>query len=435
MRRPAFTLLAVAFLGAAALRAEAQTNFTTYVSIGDSLAAGFESSSLVETHQNRSVPALIARQAGVQGFQQPLVSEPGIPPEFTLVSLVPVPVIAPKAATAGAPKNLALARPYNNLAVPGATSIDALSRTTDAGGLHDLILRGLGTQVQQAVALRPTAITLWIGNNDVLGAALRGRAIDGVTLTPTATFRATYGQIVAALKTTSAFIVAANLPDVTTIPFVTTIRPYVVNPSTGAPVLIGGARVPLIGPSGSLPSTALVTLAASTLLGQGIGIPTALGGTGAPLPDEVVLDPSEIAIIQDHVAANNQAIREICGAANIPVLDVNGLLRELATTGRHVGGITLNSAFLVGGVFSFDGIHPNDVGYALMANEFIGVINANGGSLPPVDLGAVLGVTGAAAGGVRASALRPSSSDWVPFEFSLDAYANLLEAFPRLDRR
>ena len=435
MRRPASIALAAAFLGAAAVAADAQTNFTTYVSVGDSLAAGFESGSLVETHQNRSAPALIARQAGVQGFQQPLVSEPGIPPELTLVSLVPVPVIAPKAATSGAPKNLALARPYNNLAVPGATSVDALTRTTDAGGLHDLILRGLGTQVQQAVALRPTAITLWIGNNDVLGAALRGRAIDGVTLTPTATFRATYGQIVAALKTTSAFIVAANLPDVTTIPFVTTIRPYVVNPSTGAPVLVGGARVPLIGPSGSLPSTALVTLAASTLLGQGIGIPTALGGTGAPLPDEVVLDPSEIAIIQDHVAANNQAIREICGAANIPVLDVNGLLRELATTGRHVGGITLNSAFLSGGVFSYDGIHPNDVGYALMANEFIRVINASGGSLPPVDLGAVLGVTGASAGGVSASAQRPSSSEGIPFELSMDAYANLLEAFPRLDRR
>ena len=435
MRRPAFIALAAAFLGAAAVRADAQTNFTTYVSVGDSLAAGFESGSLVETHQNRSAPALIARQAGVQGFQQPLVSEPGIPPELTLVSLVPVPVIAPKAATSGAPKNLALARPYNNLAVPGATSVDALTRTTDAGGLHDLILRGLGTQVQQAVALRPTAITLWIGNNDVLGAALRGRAIDGVTLTPTATFRATYGQIVAALKTTSAFIVAANLPDVTTIPFVTTIRPYVVNPSTGAPVLVGGARVPLIGPSGSLPSTALVTLAASTLLGQGIGIPTALGGTGAPLPDEVVLDPSEIAIIQDHVAANNQAIREICGAANIPVLDVNGLLRELATTGRHVGGITLNSAFLSGGVFSYDGIHPNDVGYALMANEFIRVINASGGSLTPVDLAAVLGVTGASAGGVSASGQRPSSSEGVPFEFSMDAYANLLEAFPRLDQR
>lgn len=425
---------AALLLAAAASPGAAQTNFTAYVSVGDSLAAGFESNSLVETHQNRSVPALIARQAGVQGFQQPLIAEPGIPAEFTLVSLVPVPVIAAKSSSTGAPKNLNLARPYNNLAVPGATSVDALTRTTDAGGFHDIILRGMGTQVQQAVALRPTAITLWIGNNDVLGAALRGRSIDGVTLTPTAVFRATYGQIVSALKTTGAFIVAANLPDVTTIPFVTTIRPYVVNPATGAPVLVGGSRVPLIGPSGPLPASALVTIAASTLLAQGIGIPTTLGGTGAGLPDEVVLDPTEIAIIQDHVTANNQAIRDICAAANVPVLDVHALLGELSTTGRTIGGITLTSAFLSGGVFSYDGVHPSDIGYAIVANEFIRVINASGGSLPPVDLGAVMGVTGADAGGARASALRPSSSRWVPFEFSADAYADLLSAFPTLDR-
>jgi lysophospholipase L1-like esterase len=419
---PRSIVLAFLMVAATAGPAVAQTNFTTYVAVGDSLAAGFESNSLVETHQNRSVPALIARQAGVQGFQQPLISEPGIPAEFTLVSLVPVPVIAAKSSSTGAPKNASLARPYNNLAVPGATSVDALTRTTDAGGFHDIILRGMGTQVQQAVALRPTAITLWIGNNDVLGAALRGRAIDGVTLTPTAVFRATYGQIVSALKAVSGvFIVAANLPDVTTIPFVTTIKPYVVNPATGAPVLVGGSRVPLIGPGGPLPASALVTLAASTLLAQGIGIPTVLGGTGAALPDEVVLDPTEIAVIQDHVTADNLAIR--------------ALLAELATTGRHVGGITLTSAFLSGGVFSYDGVHPSDVGYAIVANEFIRVINGSGGSLPLVDLGAVLGVTGADAGDARASALRPSSSRWVPFEFSAEAYADLLSAFPALDQR
>ena len=99
MRRSALIVLAAVF--AAAGPAGAQTNFTTYVSVGDSLAAGFESQSLVETHQNRSVPFLIARQAGVQGFQQPLISEPGIPPELTLVSLLPAPLIAPKASTPG----------------------------------------------------------------------------------------------------------------------------------------------------------------------------------------------------------------------------------------------------------------------------------------------------------------------------------------------
>ncbi len=428
-------LLAVlALLAAAALPASAQTNFTTYVTVGDSLAAGFESNSLVETHQNRSVPALIARQAGVQGFQQPLISEPGIPPELTLVSLVPAPVLAPKSSTSGAPKNLALARPYNNLAVPGATSIDALTRTTDGGGFHDLILRGLGTQVQQAVALRPTTITIWIGNNDVLGAAVRGRAVDGVTLTPTDTFRSVYLQIVTALKSTGAFIVAANLPDVTTIPYVTTIKPYLTNPATGAPVLVGGNQIPLLGPVGPLPSNALVTIAASTLLAQGIGIPTIVGGTGVPLPDEVVLDPSEQAIIRDHVNVNNKSIQDICGAANIPVLDLRTILNDVATNGRNVGGITLTSSFLSGGIFSYDGVHPNDIGNAVVANEFINLINAHGGSLPPVDLGPVLGVTSAEAG-VRASALRPSSSRWVPFEFSAEAYADLLAVFPRLDGR
>jgi lysophospholipase L1-like esterase len=439
MRSRDFIALSALLLAAApAAPLFAQTNFTTYVSIGDSLAAGFESNSLVETHQNRSVPALLARQAGVfQSFQQPLVSEPGIPPELTVVSLVPAPLVAPKSATSGAPKNLALARPYNNLAVPGATSIDALSTTTDNGGLNDLILRGLGTQVQQAVALHPTAITLWIGNNDVLGAALRGRAVDGLTLTPTATFRAVYGQIVAALKPSGAFIVAANLPDVTTIPFVTTIKPYVTNPTTGVPVLVGGSRIPLLGPNGPLPSTAFVTLAASTLLAQGIGIPSSLGGTGAPLPDEVVLDPTEVAIIRDHVDADNQAIRDICGAANIPVLDLNSVLGDLATNGRTIGGITLTSDFLSGGIFSYDGVHPNDIGYAIVANEFIRVINASGGALPLVDLGAVLGVTGTTAttGAARAEALRASSDRWVPFEFSAEAYAGLLSAFPTVDHR
>jgi hypothetical protein len=44
-------------------------------------------------------------------------------------------------------------------------------------------------------------------------------------------------------------------------------------------------------------------------------------------------------------------------------------------------------------------------------------------------------VTSGAAGDVRAAELRPSSSAWVPFEFSAEAYVELLEAFPRLDEK
>jgi lysophospholipase L1-like esterase len=417
-------LLSAALVAATAAAAQGQTNFSTFVAIGDSLAAGVVSSSLVETHQLRSVPALIARQAGASDFQQPLIGEPGLPPELALVSLVPTPLISRKATTGGAPKNLNLARPYNNLAVPGANLGNALNLVSDAGGLHDVILRGRGSQVQQAVSLRPTAILVWIGNNDVLGAATSGRALEGVTLTPAAIFRERYQTLITTLKTTNAFIVAANLPDVTTIPFVTTIPPVVVNPATGQPVVVNGSTVPLIGPNGPLPSGSRVTLAASAELAQGVGIPTALGGRGTPLRDEVVLDPSELGLIQDRVNQNNRAIQEICQAASVPVMDIHALLAGFAGEGRVVGGIRFTSAFLSGGIFGYDGVHPSELGYAIVANEWIARINASGGQLPLIDL---LPFTGTKTAAAAASSERPPTP---PFEFSEEAWESLRALFP-----
>jgi lysophospholipase L1-like esterase len=394
-------LRAAAFLFAAlaAVRpAAAQTtptgpiSFSAYYSIGDSLAAGYSNNALVTTHQVNSVPALIARQAGVADFQQPLVSEPGIPPEYVLTRLVPTPLIEPKSATPGGPTNAGLARPYNNLAVPGATTIDALSRVTDNGGLHDLVLRGRGSQVQQAVAARPSFVTVWIGNNDVLGGVIRGRAIEGVTVTPAAAFRSAYEQIIAAVRSTGARIVAANIPDVTAIPFATTISRFVVNPQTGQPVIVNGQPLPLLGPNGPLPPGTLVTLAAGSLIAQGHGIPAEVGGRGTPLPDEVILDPAEISFLQDRVNADNAAIAQICQAASIPVVDLNAFYRALLSGGYVVGGVVLTNNFLRGGVIGLDGVHPTDLGYAVLANEFIRVINLSGAELEPVNLGPYTGI-------------------------------------------
>lgn len=399
------------------------TNWGVYVSLGDSLTAGVVSSSLVRTHQERSYPAHLARAGRSPSFEQPLVSEPGIPPELTLLSLLPSPVLAPKAALPGVPVNLGLPRPYNNLGIGGSTALDLLTRTS--GGSHDLVLRGLGTALNQALALRPTAITLWIGNNDVLTAAVSGRAIDGVTLTSAALFRAAYQQIVTALKSTGASIAAANLPDVTSIPYVSALSRFVTNPATGQPVLVNGQPVPLLGPNGPIGQGSYVLLSASSLLAQGIGIPSAQGGRGLPLPDEVVLDANEVALVRDRVNANNQAIREICSAASVPVVDFNAFLREMATSGRSIGGVPVSAAYLTGGLFSYDGVHPTDLGYALVANEWIRVINTNGGSLPEVDLAPFMGV--AARANVRALAPVP--------EFGREANEALLAFFPSLDRR
>lgn len=391
------TLAFLSLAGAAsAAVATGSANFTTYVALGDSLTAGFSSGSINQTYQVNSYPALIYRQAkGVStdaGFEQPLVSAPGLPGILVLRSLLPV-TITPSSTT-GVPINLTLPRPYNNLAVPGATLHDLLTKTasTSANDPTDLILRHLGggtTQLQQGLSLNPTFVSLWIGNNDALAAATSGIVIEGVTITPVAQFTADYNAVIKAIAAvTTRRMVLANIPDVTSIPFVTTVPRVVVNPATNLPVLgPNGAPIPLIGPNGPLQAGDFVLLTATAELSHGIGIPQALGGTGQPLSDTSVLSAAEVATIKAHVDAYNAVIAAAATANGAALVDANAILKDLAANGLEVGGITYSSKFLTGGVFGYDGVHPTAFGYAYIANQFIAAINAGfGASIPPVNL-------------------------------------------------
>jgi lysophospholipase L1-like esterase len=346
-----------------------------YVALGDSISAGYQDGGLVIDYQNESFPKLISLQLGISDFQQPLISQPGIPPILVIKSLYPSIVIVPKPGM-GVPLNLTLPRPYDNLAVPGANTYNLLSTVTDGGGMHDLILRGLGTQLQQCISLKPDLITLWIGNNDVLKAVLAGRVIDGVTLTPFSSFQSYYTQIITALKgNTSAKIVIANIPDVTSIPYVTALPIYLVDPLTRKPIIVGGNLVYLIGPKGQLSPGDYITLPASNYLAQGIGIPKSAGGTGIPLPDEVVLDKDEVSAIKARTQQFNDFLKSISTTNNIPILDVNSLLQKATKEGIVIGGVKFTTAFLTGGIFSLDGVHPSSLGHAILTNEFIKLIN------------------------------------------------------------
>jgi lysophospholipase L1-like esterase len=381
------TLLALLFLPLLAFG-----QYTHYVAIGDSLTAGFVSGGLCETYQKNSYPALIARQLGIAGFEQPLVSEPGIPIQLELQSLSPL-VIAPKGGMPGVPLNLTLPRPYDNLAVAGATLSDCLTKKDDGGGMHSLVLRGIGSQVEQAIALQPDLLTVWIGANDALGAALMGTAVEGVTLTPKDAFRMQYAHLLDLLAShTAADIVVANVPPVTVVPFVTTIPPYIINPATGQPVVGPDGQPmtylgqsddgsPFIGPD------ALVTLNAKQFLLQGYGIPTALGGNGSPLPSSVVLTPAETAMIEDYIASYNASIAELAADRGVPVVDMHAILSGYHAHGLEIAGMELTTEFLSGGLFGYDGFHPSALGMALEGNAFIEAINAGyGAHIRPIGL-------------------------------------------------
>ena len=125
------------------------------------MTAGFASASMMDWYQDRSYPAVLAQQAGVSTFEQPYISEPGIGPIFELVSLAPVPVIAPVSLLPGLPTNAEYPGIYNNLGIPTATLYDMIFQTGDITNLlqgnfdtvfFDIVLRnGINTALEQAI--------------------------------------------------------------------------------------------------------------------------------------------------------------------------------------------------------------------------------------------------------------------------------------------
>ena len=151
---------------------------------------------------------------------------------------VPIIVANPEV---GSPLNLSHPAPYNNLGVPGALLYDLLyaTKSTDCATalnpenpkpnpFFDLVLRNealdLGSQTNQLIASEPTLVTLWAGNNDILGYCIYGGE---VMFTPVETFTGLYSNLSSSLATTNADIFVANIPDVESIPFLTTFGPTV----------------------------------------------------------------------------------------------------------------------------------------------------------------------------------------------------------------
>jgi lysophospholipase L1-like esterase len=398
LSRVVVTALLVAITAVpAAFAARGRADFTRYVAVGDSLTAGSVSASpinLVVTHQVNSFPAVIARQTGSDDFEQPLISEPGILPELILRSLSPL-IIEPKANHNGAPMNLLLPRPYNNLGIPAARVNDLLTLTgaeAHPNPFYQIVLRGQGTAVQQALALNPTFISVWAGANDVLGAVTSGTPN---SLTPLDSFTASYRELLRALTAGApgAGMVTATLPPVTSLPFVTVVPPVMVNPTTREPILINGAPVYYITKVGDevvqLGPGSAVLLNAQSFLAQGYGIPPALASSfplphaGEPLPDAVTLTAGEIAQISARGTAVNAAIKAIAAEFDVPVVDIEAAWARFAV-GVNYAGVRLDLSYLTGGIISYDGVHPTDLGYTLVANEFIRTINQAYGTKIPM---------------------------------------------------
>jgi lysophospholipase L1-like esterase len=371
---------------------ETPTDGETYVAVGNSLTAGFQSGGLRSEWQRQSYPALLARQMGSPDFQMPLIDSPGLGNRrIAGQATVPLYLDASGAITTrllGRPVaelllNSRLERPYNNLGVPGATTRDFLrahdssSAQDKSNGFFNIVLRGglfqNSTMLRQAIKLRPSIMTLWLGNNDILGGVIDGTVTEGATVTPVSAYTAMMDAALdTLLRETDARIFMANIPSIITIPYVTTVPTYVFNPATFQPAVDTSVRF-LTEETG----VKYVLLSALPDITAKIGIPERLGGTGEPLDADLTLTVAEAATADALTEGYNAYLRAKAEANpdRLALVDVNALLKRL--TAGEIAGLT--SAFILldsaHSAFSLDGIHPNSKGQKQIANLYLETIN------------------------------------------------------------
>jgi len=410
---------------------QGNVNLTRLVTIGNSITSGYQSGSLFQSAQNYSFGNLIAMQVGAS-YQQPLVADPGTKGRMEIISLSPL--VIKYNTNSGSPVNTNYSLPYNNLGIPGAVVYDILNATnsnTCASGkagvpnpMFDLVLRGAGTQFQQAKALNPTYITLWIGNNDVLGYATSG-GVSPSAPTPSAVFAALYSQLADSIASLGVKVAVANIPEVTAIPFFNTVGPQLAVSFPWTAKNVHNVYYQKHGESvgtgtadslSLLKGTVLLTLKAASYTSDfGLpsgrfyrennypAIPSGVDTTKPfglhpqnPIPDALILDENEMITAKNSTRDFNSAISQIALAKQFILVDMNTEFNKLRandfTGGTLIDGIKFKTSFITGGLFSLDGVHPTNQGQGFIANLFIKAINsAYNATIPVINLSTLPG--------------------------------------------
>lgn len=368
--------------------------FSRYVSLGSSITSGFQSGGINDSLQKQAYPVLVAAAMGGQPFYYPSLNPPGCPPPYTNIFLNQR--LGGAGVTGTTCAYRASTPPYvSNLGVPSAKVLDIAQNGpnppnvgTNSNGLTQIILGGR-TQLQAMADARPTFVSVWIGNNDVLGAVLVPNSGDSSLITPVATFQTQYQQVVDGVKATGAKALLIGVANVTEIPYTS---------QGGTYFAIKAGLVPGV----SFPPTFFVDpLCAPNAFG-GIGdsvlVPfpfgaALLGAAQAGVTDTLhctepqTVSPAELRKILATVTAYNSIIS---GAATTngwayvdpnPTLDSLRLVPGQVAPFPNIGAACSTSPF--GLAFSCDGYHPSASSHRVIAKHVVVAINAKYGSAIP----------------------------------------------------
>ena len=369
--------------------------FKSYVALGNSITAGYQSSGINDSTQRQSYAFLLAAQMGTQ-YHYAALAKPGCPPPIANTQ-TGARVGGPTAPTCSLRIGSSVTDILNNVAVPAARVLDPTSSSTVASNALTTFILGGKTQVQRALDARPTFVTIWIGNNDVLEAGASGIIVPTPGVSPgivstQAQFQANYDAMIKQLVDSEPNLkgVLIAVAQVAGIPLLQSgalifSSPTIqagISQAAGKPVTIhancnGSASlvsvpqlIPLIR-SGAHP--ALISCEAGVVPGTLVG-------------DLFVLDATEQATLSAAITGYNNYIKAKADAIGFAYYDPNVLFFAKKATGEippFPNLASTNQTF--GTLFSLDGVHPTAALHKIIANELIGVINVKyGTSLQPV---------------------------------------------------
>ena len=466
----------------AAVMPEVQLNtnnldFSKYIALGASFTAGYTDGALFTKAQENSFPNILASKFGTD-FNQPLMKDNiggfvfggNVIQSPRLYFNGAGPVRLDALPTTGL-VDRAEGSSFNNYGVPGAKSFHLVAPNygnplgVSAGSANPYYARmassAEATVLEDVMAQSPTFFTLSeVGGNDVLGYATSGGS--GVDQSPSTTNPtgnldpATYGpnditnplvfdqvfrDMVGAMTAGGAKGVIATVPDITLLPYFTTVPYNPIPMDTATATAVNGAYAaynagiqqafgalvagdvisqdvanaeitkrtisftagqnPVVIIDESLidlgainpafkdllqlrQSTTedLLVLPGSAFIGSlaDPSNPSSVNGVGVPLADQWVVTASELASISSATAAYNATITDVAGSNDhVALVDLNAILRE-ASGGIVFDNYTLTTSLVTGGLVSLDGIHLTGRGYALMANRILGAVDDKFGS-------------------------------------------------------
>lgn len=398
-------------------------DFSKYIAIGNSLTAGFADGGLYLDGQRVAFPNLLAEQmesAGGGEFTSPFFDDEhangsGYLKLESIQNGSPVLVnVTEKLAYRDQDNHLIkYTGTIQNLGVHGMRVNLAFDPTfSQQNNYFERLLSqnevGNKTYFDYATEKEHTFFSFWLGNNDVLGYALEGGVITPqnemkARLTEKETFETLYNDFIDKLTENGQKGVLATIPDVTAVPFFTTITvTALLNAAKKVNSAITNLYIedktvltsPFFGVRAATYEDLIVLTFPVDKIGvvNGYGFPYGLHPLN-PIEDQYVLDRTEVALVKDYVKSYNNTIRNTAETRGLALADIYTLLNKVKETGLLINGAIMNASFVSGGVFSLDGVHLTPKGNAMIANQFIEAINKQYDSkLPELDVNSYTGV-------------------------------------------